>query len=45
LIRSEVALEKLRNLPNPDSHAIIQLQDEVAGFRTSLFASAHEVEA
>jgi radical SAM superfamily enzyme YgiQ (UPF0313 family) len=45
LIRSEFELERLRNTPAPDSRAIGQLQNQVAGFRASLFASAHEVEA
>jgi radical SAM superfamily enzyme YgiQ (UPF0313 family) len=45
LIRSEVELEKLRNMSERDLHAIGELQNKVAGFRAGLLASAHEVEA
>jgi anaerobic magnesium-protoporphyrin IX monomethyl ester cyclase len=45
LIRTEVQLEKLRNMPNRDVCAVDELQSKVAEFRASMLASAHEVEA
>jgi anaerobic magnesium-protoporphyrin IX monomethyl ester cyclase len=45
LLRTEVALERLRNQPILDGLAIAELQSKVSDFRAGLAATAHEVEA